>query len=469
MPTYSGAMATITTNQHHGNKADISVFDFTQGIEVDRLLGRQEIAVQKAWAQALVGAEILSKTEASSIDHCLTEALAQIEEGTFPWSVTDEDIHMNLESFLTERLGELGKRLHLGRSRNDLIATTLRLYVRDELLAIDSALCKFGLAIADRAEKDIHCILPGMTHLQSGQPIRHGHILAAHGWAFARDRERLSSAVQSAMAEMPLGAAALAGTTIAVDLAKLSSALGFTSPNWNSYSAVGDRDFIVEALDALASIALHASRLAEDCILWSSTAFSIISLPKEWSTGSSIMPNKRNPDIAELVRGKSAHIIAAATNAHTLLKGTPSSYVSDLHELKSVLQKSIHETKLILTFFPELILRIEPNEERMRELLGQGHILATEIANHLTSNGVPFRDAYAQTAGLVALANEKNLEVEKLSEADCAQIAPKLDAYFLQKLNAEFAVEQRKLQGGTSLESTRAGIAELRKRMDFKK
>ncbi len=456
-------MATITMNQGFNPNSEKSIYDFTQGIQIDMQIAAQEVEVQKAWANALVATNIIDQKEADSICTCLDEALALINSGKFEWSVEDEDIHMNLESFLTKHLGDLGKRLHTGRSRNDLIATTLRLFTKDEIATVSESLRQLAGVLAERAEKDVDCILPGLTHLQAGQPLRHGHVLASHGWSFARDLKRLNHAKERCMEEMPLGAAALTGTTIDIDLSALAKSLGFQSPNWNSYNAVGDRDFIIETLDSLASVAVHCSRLAEDCILWSSTAFSIVNLPMEWSTGSSIMPNKRNPDVAELVRAKSAHIIAAAANGHALLKGLPSSYISDLHELKSVLLNSLKETKAILRYFPELISRLEPNRERMQELLAQGNILATEVANHLSSNGVVFRDAYAQTAMLVKRANELNLSVENLPKAEWEKIAPKLDENFMTNLDFTAAVEQRKLQGGTSLASAKAGIEALKR------
>ena len=440
-----------------------ALFEFTQGIEVDARLAKQEVRVQIAWARALAGLKILTQEEFKQVESTLSEALTLMEAGKFQWRVEDEDIHMNLERFVTERAGILGKKMHVGRSRNDLIATTLRLFARDTVEELSAEVKDLILALCERAEKDADVIVPGLTHLQHGQPIRHGHTLAGHGWAFSRDLKRLRAAQNEAMGVMPQGSAALSGTTLPVDLNIVARELGFGSPPVNSYDSVGDRDFILEALNALAISAVHLSRLAEDCVIWSSTAVGLVRLPSAWSTGSSIMPNKRNPDVPELVRAKAAHIIAASTNAQTLMKGVPTSYGSDLHELKSVFMRAVDEFAACLSVLPEFVRGLEPNRVRARELLKKGHILATEIADQLTAQGVPFREAYAQVAALVETAENQGVQLEDLSESDWSPIVPGLSAKFMPELTPEYAVERRTNCGGSSMARTLEGILALRK------
>ena len=454
----------ILTSRRNSGRAS-ALFEFTQGIDVDCRLAAQEIRVQMAWSEALGKVGFLSAEDVAKIHAALGEALAHMEAGDFPWEVQDEDIHMNLERFVTERAGTLGKKMHTGRSRNDLIATTLRLYVHDTMGTVITQVSRLVESLLDRATKDIDILIPGLTHVQHGQPIRHGHALAAHAWAFYRDLHRLSVARERAIETLPLGAAALSGTTLMLDFEELARKLGFTQPCLNSYDAVGDRDFILEALDAFASFAVHLSRLSEDCILWSSTAFGLIRLPKAWSTGSSIMPNKRNPDVPELARGKSAHILAAAVNAHALLKAVPTSYGSDLHELKSVYMRALDEVSQCLSIFPDFIGGLEPDSARAEELLGKGHILATEIADELTRSGLPFREAYSQVASLVERAEILGCQVEKLPEAEWKKVAPSLSSDFVALLTPHSAVERRTAPGGTSLARANEGIEELRARL----
>ncbi len=306
-------MGVLRTDRNWGGKAKL--YEFTQGIEVDARLARQEVRVQKAWARGLLEIGALSADEYGQVRAALDLALERILAGDFAWRIEDEDIHMNLERFVTEQAGVLGKKVHLGRSRNDLIATTLRLYVADEARAKAQEVAELILALIERADKDIDVIVPGQTHVQNGQPVRHSHVLASHAWALARDLESLRAAKNNALRAMPLGSAALAGTPLRVPLERIAAELGFHAPPLNSYDAVGDRDFCLDLLHAYSRLSMHLSRLAEDCVLWASSAMSLVKLPPDWSTGSSIMPNKRNPDVAELVRGKSAHVLVSINEA----------------------------------------------------------------------------------------------------------------------------------------------------------
>jgi argininosuccinate lyase len=440
------------------------LYAFTHGIDTDQPLAAAEVAVQRAWAVGLKDAGFLTAKEAKDADRILKEALKAMQDGSFVWKIEDEDIHMNLERFVTERAAGLGKKLHTGRSRNDLIATTLRLFVRDQMAEIDGLLANLTRAIADKADDTLPVIIPGMTHLQSGQPVRFGHALAAHGHAFKRDSRRLNAAASGAMEVMPLGAAALAGTHIDIDLKAVAKLLGFAAAPRNSYDSVGDRDFMLEAMNALALMGVHLSRYAEEVMYWASSAVGVLILPPDWSTGSSIMPNKRNPDVPELVRAKAARLIAAATEGQMLVRAVVPSYGSDLHELKRTLMRATSEAISCLTVLIPFTAGLTIRQDAADRILNSGHILATEIANHLAAIGVPFRDAYKQVAALCAAADKKGVQVHALDAATIAPIAPKLTPAFMKTLSFTATVEARKNSGGTSLKTAKAGIAGLRKR-----
>lgn len=422
---------------------------FTQGVDLDQPLAPFEVEAQKAWVGALAKGALLTPAETQNLLAALDEAKALFLAGTFPWRIEDEDVHMNLERFLTEKLGDLGKRIHLGRSRNDLIATTLRLFVADNCLTAMGLCRNLVSALRERAKADIDVIVPGLTHLQFGQPIRLSQIYLAQAWMLKRDLKRLEQAEAACMEVMPLGSAALAGTTLNIDLKAMAHELGFASAPVNSCDSVGDRDFLLQALSAYALLAGHLSRMAEDYIVWASAPFSWVHLPKAWSTGSSIMPNKRNPDVAELVRSKSAQVIGASASAQVLLKGLVTSYSSDLHELKRVYLGAWTQLSESLEIFPHFIAGLEPNPPKIRQHLESGHLLATEVANELTGLGLTFREAYQQTAELVELANAKGVQVHQLGEK------------YMAGLTVEKAVEMRGNSGGTCKASILAQLDQL--------
>jgi len=426
------------------------LYEFTQGIDVDARLAKQEIAVQIAWARALVKIAVIEENEFRTAEKILRKALNEILTGRFEWRVEDEDIHMNLERYVTAEAGDIGKKIHLGRSRNDLIATTLRLFVADALIEIQSAVKQLIRDLCARAEKDIEILVPGLTHVQHGQPIRYSHSLIAHGIALSRDLTRLVSALGLAKKSMPLGAAALGGTPLAIDLSSIAKELGFQNASENSYDSVGDRDFILEALNAISIVAVHLSRLSEDFIYASSTAVGLLKLPKDWSTGSSIMPNKRNPDVPELVRAKSAHMIGAATDGHALMKAVGMSYGSDLHELKTVFMRSFDECLSSVKILSPFIKNLEVDRKRAEELLNKGHILATEVADALVAAGLPFREAYKKVAVMVEEADSKGLQIHQLSIAG------------LSPPTFESAVEKRKNSGGTAKSRVLQSIEDLK-------
>jgi len=443
-----------------------ALFAFTHGIPQDKRLVAQEIAVQTAWLHGLAALPgMFSAKDVKKIESVLAEAHKAIKAGTFAWTIRDEDIHMHLERFVTERCGELGKKMHAGRSRNDLIATTLRLYVRDRLKELAAGILQVLTALVDQAEQQIDVIIPGSTHLQHGQPVRLGHVLLSYAEAFRRDYERLTTAAAACVAVMPLGAAALAGTPLPIDLGKIAKQLGFASVPRNSYDAVGDRDFMIEAMSAIALMGTHLSRLAEDCIYWAATPVALLKLPIAWSTGSSIMPNKRNPDVAELTRGRGAHLIGALTDGLALVRTVPTSYGSDLHEMKKVLMHSCDEAEACLTIWPHFIAALNFDTKRASTLCQQGHILATEIADALVTEGAAFRDAYKAVAALVQEAEAQGLQVhtlplEQVQKALRAQNLPVPRNF---AFTPQQAVERRNQPGGTAKKQVKAAISNLRR------
>lgn len=429
---------TVLKSQHNSYKTNLLV-DFTNGIEQDKRLAVFEIRVQKAWAKAMGEAGILSEKEVKKAMELLTRADELIAMGQFEWHIKDEDIHMNLERFLTENAGNLGKKIHLGRSRNDLIATTLRLFVKDIVQKIEKKLVGLSYSLVTLAEKNKDVIVPGLTHLQSGQAVRFSHIFLNYVWCFLRDLRYLKFVEDVCVEEMPLGSAAMTGTTLKqINLTDIAQELGFKSPPRNSYDMVSDRDFMLSASDAFSKIAVHLSRLSDDIIIWSSTGFGLVDLPKDWSTGSSIMPNKRNPDIAELTRAKTSHVISASNNLHMIVKSVPTSYGSDLHEMKQVFMNAYDQLKACLEIYPFFVEGLKINKENCLSLLNKGHILATEIANELTEKGNPFRESYKKVASLVQKAKLQEKQVHEIAE---------------EEYSFESAVEKRTNDGGSSKKS----------------
>lgn len=430
--------------------SNVKLFEFTQGIDVDSRIFRQEIQVQKAWAQALTDAGYLTPKENQELAATLAKALGLMQADEFDWKMEDEDIHMNLERFLTENLAELGKKIHLGRSRNDLIASTLRLFVRDELETTKAQVQKLILAVQTASNKWIDVITPGMTHLQFGQPLRFGHLFSAHGYALKRDLKKISSTQAEAMEYLPLGASAFAGTHLPIDLKKLSQNLGFTSPLMHSYDAVGDRDYIISALSTYASIALHLSRLCEDVMFWSSSGIKVLKLPFDWSTGSSIMPNKRNPDVPELTRAKMARVMSSVTEGLTLMRSVTPSYGSDIHELKRTFITAHNELNACLAVLSPFTTGLEVDLAQAQIQLGKGHILATDVANEMTKT-MSFREAYVKVAEAIKSADEHGLQIHEYFQKQ----------HQFMDVTFERCVEDRKLVGGTARKSALEAIAKL--------
>lgn len=441
------------------------LFEFTNGVDVDCRLAKQEVAVQKAWLNGLALLGYFAADEVRAIEATLDEAVASIEAGTFVWNVRDEDIHMHLENFVTKRHGELGKKMHVGRSRNDLIATTLRLYVADETARVAAEVETLVQALVAKAETLVDVLIPGMTHLQHGQPVRFAHVLLAHAQGFRRDIASLHAARTTALAEMPQGAAALAGTPLPMDLAAMAKRLGFAAPAANSYDAVGNRDFMLQTLSALAQLGVHLGRLAEDTMYWSATPVGLIKLPPRWSTGSSIMPNKRNPDVPELTRAHSAHMIGAQADGYMLMRTVPTSYGSDLHELKGVVMRSLDCATKCLSVWPGFVTEMQVNPQRAEDILHQGHILATELADALAAEGVPFRDAYKIVAAWVKDADAQGVQVHQLPLEAMNKAITELGHKPMQGFETSFekAVERRSQTGGTARARVLEQLAALKR------
>lgn len=436
--------ATLGSNLN--SQSNMDLLGFTQGIELDKPLAEFEVRVQKAWAKALKQLGLLNLDEESTLQTQLDKALSLMLNNQFEWRIQDEDIHMNLERFLNETTDNLGKKIHLGRSRNDLIATSLRLFVADGCEKTRLQIKKLIEALLVRAEEEIDILVPGLTHLQFGQPLRFSQIYLSHAWALLRDNERIYQAQKMALSQMPLGSAALGGTHIDINLDKIAEDLGFQSAPKNSYDSVGDRDFMLQALQAYALTAVHLSKLSEDVIIWASQPYQWVALPPDWSTGSSIMPNKRNPDVAELVRAKSAQVIGAEQSASLLLKGLVSSYSSDLHELKRVYLFGIQSLKDSLTVFPSFIRGLKSRPEKIKLHLNSGHLLATEVANQLTEQGQSFRQAYKEVADMVNKAEAEGKQIHELGF----------------DLSFEQAVEKRSNKGGTARKNIELQIQQLK-------
>lgn len=435
--------------------------NFTNGVRPDQELYKQEIAVQRAWARGLLQIGILTSNECDLITSSLLDAEQLIAKDEFNWREEDEDIHMNLERFVSDKTGGLGKKMHAGRSRNDLIATTIKLHVADSAGELIKLIESLILTITTLAENNIQVLIPGMTHLQNGQPIRWSHAILGHAWAFSRDVKKFKIVKENALSVMPLGSAALAGTTLPVDLNTMAFDLGFSSTPVNSYDSVGERDSVIDFLQACAHFGAHLSRLAEDIIYWSSAPVGLVELSPKWSTGSSIMPNKRNPDVAELARGKASLWISDATGVLTLIKGLATSYASDLHESKIPYLRVFKDVKLTLSVFTPFIAELYVNNQRANELLNQGHILATEMANYMTDKGIPFRETYAIVAGLVELADTKKVQVHELKLSEIHNLTQDIDQKFLDSMTFENSVEKRIYSGGSCKEEITKQIKNL--------
>ena len=435
--------------------------EINASIAVDKRLWREDVAASKAHAAMLGRQGILSAEEAAAIADGLDRISKEYAAGKLVEDPALEDIHMHVEQRLTELIGPVAGKLHIARSRNDQVATDFRLFVRtciDEAVAGIDALED---ALLTRAEEHAATVMPGFTHLQSGQPVTVGHHLMAYVAMLARDRSRFTDA-RARMNESPLGSAALAGTGFPIDREAGAEALGFDRPAANSIDAVSDRDFAVDYLHAAALCSVHLSRLAEEIVLWASQPFGFVKLPDAWSTGSSIMPNKRNPDAAELVRGHSARVIGDLVALLVLLKGLPLAYAKDLQDDKPPLFDAHDLLALSLAAMAGMVAELEFVPERMRAAAAAGHSTATELADWLAGQGVPFREAHHIAGRAVAVAEAAGKALDELSLAELQAVDQRIGEEVLQLLSVETAVKARRSAGGTAPDRVAEAIAAAR-------
>jgi argininosuccinate lyase len=441
---------------------DSFVEAFTASVEFDQRLAPYDIQGSMAHANMLAKQGILTADERDAIIAGLERILAQIEAGEFNWSVALEDVHMNIEAALTEDIGDAGKKLHTGRSRNDQVATDVRLWLRAEISAIQTELRRLQQGLLTVAEREAETILPGFTHLQTAQPVTFGHHMMAWFEMLQRDFSRLGDCA-GRMNQMPLGAAALAGTTFPIDRQHTAEALGFNGPCLNSLDAVSDRDFAIEFTAAASILMMHLSRMSEELIIWSSAQFGFITLSDSFCTGSSIMPQKKNPDVPELVRGKSGRIFGHLMALLTLMKSQPLAYNKDNQEDKEPLFDTVDNVKGSLKVFADMLPALSCNHEAMRKATLQGFATATDLADYLVRKGIPFRDAHEVVGKSVAYCVEKGCDLAELSLEELQNFSDVISQDVFDYLTLEGSVAARKHIGGTAPQQVREAIDAARK------
>ncbi|HWJ76426.1 MAG TPA: argininosuccinate lyase [Kaistia sp.] len=430
--------------------------EINASIDFDKKLYRQDIAGSKAHAMMLARQGIIGADDAEKIVAGLDTILREIEDGSFTFSRALEDIHLNIESRLKELIGEPAGRLHTARSRNDQVATDFKLYVRDWLDGVDTALAELQSALADKAFAHAGLAMPGFTHLQSAQPVTFGHHLLAYVEMLARDRGRFRDA-RARLNESPLGAAALAGTSFPIDRFDTAAALGFDRPTANSLDSVSDRDFAIEALAAASLCALHLSRFAEEIVIWSSAQFRFIRLSDRFTTGSSIMPQKRNPDAAELVRAKTGRIIGAQTALMIVMKGLPLAYQKDMQEDKEQAFDAFESLELAIAATDGMVRDMEPEAATLKKAAGSGFSTATDLADWLVrALGLPFREAHHVTGRIVGLAADQGVELARLPLSAMQAVHAAIDDRVYSVLSVDKSVRSRTSYGGTSPKNVRA-------------
>ena len=440
---------------------DQFVQEFTASVNFDRRMYAQDIRGSIAHATMLSEVGVLSDSERDAIVNGLGEIREEIERGEFEWSVALEDVHMNIEARLTDRIGITGKKLHTGRSRNDQVATDIRLWLRDEIDFIDGEMKRLMEGFLEVAEREAATIMPGFTHLQTAQPVTFGHHLLAWFENIRRDRERLADC-RKRVNRMPLGSAALAGTTYPINRERTRELLGFDEVCFNSLDAVSDRDFAIEFCALAALCMTHLSRMSEELVLWTSAQFNFINLPDRICTGSTIMPQKKNPDVPELVRGKTGRVNGHLIALLTLMKSQPLAYNKDNQEDKEPLFDAVDTLKGSLRAFADMIPAIEPNREVMREAARRAFATATDLADYLVRKGIAFRDAHEIVGKAVAYGVEKKKDLSEMLISELKQFSEQIDEDVFEVLTLEGSVSARNHIGGTAPEQVRAAIARAR-------
>jgi argininosuccinate lyase len=443
---------------------DAFVEAFTASVGFDRRLYRHDIAGSIAHARMLGRQGILAAEECEAVVAGLTRIRERIERGEFDWRVELEDVHMNIEAALTADIGIAGKKLHTGRSRNDQVATDIRLWLRDEIGAIQGEIRRLQRALLDLAEREADTIMPGFTHLQTAQPVTFGHHLMAWFEMLERDHGRFADCARR-LNVMPLGAAALAGTTYPIDRHYTAELLGFDAPMENSLDAVSDRDFAIEFGAAASLLMMHLSRFGEELILWSSAQFAFVELSDRFCTGSSIMPQKKNPDVPELVRGKAGRVFGHLMALLTLMKGQPLAYNKDNQEDKEPLFDTVDQVRGCLKVYADMIPAIKPRREKMRAAALKGFATATDLADYLVRRGVPFRDAHEAVGKAVALGVAKGCDLAQLSLPELQSFSEVIGEDVYDVLTLEGSVAARDHVGGTAPNQVRAAVARARARL----
>ncbi|MFT5720452.1 MAG: argininosuccinate lyase [Motiliproteus sp.] len=456
------------TNQQWGGRfteaTDAFVERFTASVDFDQRMYAQDIQGSVAHATMLAKVGVLTDPERDAIIAGLQEIKAEIECGAFQWSVALEDVHMNIEAALTEKIGITGKKLHTGRSRNDQVATDIRLYLRDEMTLILAELTRLQQGLLEVAEREADTIMPGFTHLQTAQPVTFGHHLMAWFEMLQRDYERLQDCLKR-INIMPLGAAALAGTTYPIDRHYTAELLGFDRPSENSLDSVSDRDFAIEFCAAASLVMTHLSRASEELVLWTSAQFDFINLPDRFCTGSSIMPQKKNPDVPELVRGKSGRVTGHLVSLLMLMKAQPLAYNKDNQEDKEPLFDVIDTLQGCLRAYADMIPAITPKKEQMREAALRGFSTATDLADYLVRQGVAFRDAHEIVGKSVAYGIQTSKDLGEMSLEELRQFSDQIQADVFQVLTLEGSVAARDHIGGTAPNQVRAAVARAQARL----
>jgi argininosuccinate lyase len=440
---------------------DKFVEEFTASIQFDKRLYHQDIRGSIAHARMLGKQGIIPMNDVEDIIHGLQAILAQIENGKFDFSVSLEDIHMNIESRLSAKIGEAGKRLHTGRSRNDQVALDIRLYLRDELVEISAYIDLLIDALIFQAEENLEVIMPGFTHLQTAQPILYSHHMLAYVEMFKRDKERMEDCLKRVNV-LPLGAGALAGTTFPIDREYVAELLDFPEVTRNSLDSVSDRDFALEFLSASSILMMHLSRFSEELVLWSTSEFRFVELSDSFCTGSSIMPQKKNPDVPELVRGKTGRVYGNLMALLTVMKSLPLAYNKDMQEDKEPLFDTIDTVKGSLKIFADMVREMRVNSVAMRKAAGRGFSTATDVADYLVRKGMAFRDAHEVVGKTVRYCVENGKDIPELTLEEWQQFSGMIGADIGDFITLEASVNARSATGGTALERVREEIERVK-------
>lgn len=445
---------------------DAMVDDFNSSIRFDSRMYKQDIKGSMAHVKMLGKCGIISAEDSALIYKTLKEIMLDIEKGVVDFEIDAEDIHMNIEKILTERIGDVAKRLHTGRSRNDQVALDIRMYLKDEIKAINTMIKKLIEVLVSVAESNLNTIMPGYTHLQRAQPISLAHHLMAYVEMLLRDIDRLADCYKR-LDVMPLGSGALAGTTYPLDRAMVAGELGFSAITENSIDGVSDRDFAIELASCLSILMMHLSRFSEEIILWCSHEFSFIELDDAFSTGSSIMPQKKNPDIAELVRGKSGRVYGNLVALFTVMKALPLAYNKDMQEDKEAIFDSVDTVKMCLPVFTNMVKTMKVRENKMLSAAKGGFTNATDIADYLVKKGTPFRVSHEIIGKMVAYCIKNNRNIDELTLQELKSFSEKFESDVYEAISLETCVNERKLPGGPAKVNVKNAITKVKRKLNI--